>query len=94
VSISLVPHILAQNVPPYDEICNLIDPTNTDMEGNDYHTDEPNEMHQVLQQSFHLSTVCCFLVPHFIPSTLLYYNCIYIHVVTPRAWRLLLLAAP
>jgi enhancing lycopene biosynthesis protein 2 len=52
VSISLVPSILAQNVPPLDEICNLNDPTNTDMEGNDCHTDEPNEMHQVLQQSF------------------------------------------
>jgi hypothetical protein len=38
--------------PPLDEICNLIDPTNTDMEGNDRHTNEPNDMHQVLQQSF------------------------------------------
>jgi hypothetical protein len=45
----LVPHILAQNVHSLDEICNLIDPTNTGMEGNDCHTDEPNEPHQVFQ---------------------------------------------
>jgi hypothetical protein len=35
--------------PPLDEICNLIDRTNTNMEGNDCNTDEPNELHQVLQ---------------------------------------------
>jgi hypothetical protein len=38
VSISLVRSILAPNVPPLDEIYNLIDPTNTYMEGNDCHT--------------------------------------------------------
>jgi hypothetical protein len=64
----LVPHILAQNVHPLDEICNLIDLANTDMEGNDYHNDEFNEMHQVFQQSFHFLIVCCYqftlLFPH------------------------------
>jgi hypothetical protein len=58
VSISLAPSILAQDVPTLDDICNLIDRTNTDMEGNDRHTDEPNVMHQVLQHSFQIFTIC------------------------------------
>jgi hypothetical protein len=45
VSVFLVPHILAQKVRPLNEICNLIDPTNTDVEGNDCHTDQTNELH-------------------------------------------------
>jgi hypothetical protein len=60
VSIFLVPHILSQNVCPLDEICILIDHTNIDMEGNDCHTDESNEVHQVFQQSFHFLFVCCY----------------------------------
>jgi hypothetical protein len=44
---------LAQNIPSLEDICNLIDRTNTDTEGNDCNTDESNELHQVLQQSFH-----------------------------------------
>jgi hypothetical protein len=60
VSISLVPSILAQNVLPLDEFCNLIDPTNIDMQGNDRHTDEPNEMQLVLQQSFQFFIICCY----------------------------------
>jgi hypothetical protein len=46
--------------PPLDEICNLIDRTNTDTEGNDCNTDEPNELRQVLQQLFCFFTLFCY----------------------------------
>jgi hypothetical protein len=56
----LVSHILAQNVYPLDEICNLIDPSHINMEGNDCPIDETNELHQVSQQSFHFIDLRCF----------------------------------
>jgi hypothetical protein len=45
--------LLAQNIPYLEDICNLIDRTNTDTKGNDCNTDELNELHHVLQQLFH-----------------------------------------
>jgi hypothetical protein len=43
--------------PSLDGICNLIDRSNTDMDGKDCNTDESKEQHKVLQQSF---IVCCY----------------------------------
>jgi hypothetical protein len=81
VSIFLVPRILAQNVRPLDEICNLIDPINTDMEGNDCHTDQPNEMHQVIQQSFNFLIVCCYQCMLIFPHIVVIY--LYVHPCHP-----------
>jgi hypothetical protein len=47
---------MAQNVPSLDDICNLIDYTNTNTEGNDCNTDDANTLQQVLQQ------LCLFYV--------------------------------
>jgi hypothetical protein len=49
----LVPSVLAQNALHLDDICNLVDPPNSDMVGNDCHNDVSNQAHQVLQHSFH-----------------------------------------
>jgi hypothetical protein len=51
----LVPHILAQNGWPLDDICNLIDLSHNNMEGNDCPIDETNELHQVSQQLFQVN---------------------------------------
>jgi hypothetical protein len=60
VSIFLVSHILAQNIRPLDEICNLIELIHIDMKGNDCPIDETNELHQVFQQSFYFIIIHCF----------------------------------
>jgi hypothetical protein len=71
VYVFLVHSVLAQIVPHLDDICNLVDPPNSDMVGNDCHTDVCNQAQQVLQHSIQFFL---FSSSQFIGYTLPAYN--------------------
>jgi hypothetical protein len=59
-SFSAVLHILAQNIPPLDDLCNLIDPPNNDVEDNATHDSDVDRLHHVRCQHYILYMMCYY----------------------------------